>query len=44
MELNQVEVKEVAEAVEFANDVAHVELNDLQLVFVGGGIGEATFG
>ena len=37
MELNQVEVKEVQQA---AHDAAIVQLADLELALVGGGIGE----
>jgi hypothetical protein len=44
MELNQIEVKEVAETIEFAIEHAQSELTELQLAFVGGGCGVATFG
>ena len=44
MELNQIEVKEVAQTSEFAEDQAQVELAEVQLAFVGGGCGVATFG
>jgi hypothetical protein len=44
MELNQMEVKEVVDVVEFATELATNELSDLQLTLVGGGCGVATFG
>jgi hypothetical protein len=40
MEIAKVEVAAVEQAVEFSKDPLVVELHDLQLALVGGGIGE----
>ena len=44
MELNNVEVKVVEIAAKEANDDQILQLNDLQLAFVGGGIADVVFG
>ena len=44
MELNNLEVKVVEIAAKEANDNQMVQLNELQLAFVGGGIADVVFG
>jgi hypothetical protein len=44
MELNNMEVKVVEIAAKEANDNQIVQLNELQLAFVGGGIADVVFG
>jgi len=44
MELNNVEVKVVEIAAKEANDVQILQLDDLELAFVGGGIADVVFG
>jgi hypothetical protein len=42
MELNQLETKIVEKTVREASEIQVRELNDLQLAFVGGGIGDTA--
>jgi hypothetical protein len=44
MDLNKTEVAALERAVSEVNEHQVKELNDLQLVLVGGGIGEVVFG
>jgi hypothetical protein len=44
MEMNQTEVKKIADTSLEAQQQSFQELTDLQLVFVGGGCGEIVFG
>ena len=44
MELSNVEVKVVEIAAKEANDDQILQLNELQLAFVGGGIADVVFG
>jgi len=43
MELNQAEVKSIERAIKEAAEQQLCELTDLQLAFVGGGIGDTAF-
>ena len=42
MELNQVEVKNIENALAKAQEVQMLELSELQLAYVGGGIGDTA--